>query len=282
MSTSVSAHVHHRQDADLFRLLVDRVVDYAIFLLTPDGHIASWNAGAQRLKGYVPDEIIGQSFERFYAPEDRANGKPAKLLATARAQGRVEDEGWRVRKDGTRFWADVVITALRDDSGQLVGFAKVTRDLSERRETEEQLRQSEERFRTLIGSIKDYAIFLLSPDGVVLTWNDGAQLLKGYQPSEIIGRRFELFYTAEDRAEGAPRKLLGRARRDGRVEVEGLRVRKDGSTFWAGVVVTALNDAAGQLVGFVKVTRDLTEQRRAEEDRARRFAAERTAERIER
>ena len=140
MSASVTAHVHRRQDADLFRLLVDRVVDYAIFLLTPDGHIASWNAGAQRLKGYVPDEIIGQSFERFYSPEDRADGKPGKLLATARTEGRVEDEGWRVRKDGTRFWADVVITALRDDSGQLLGFAKVTRDLSERRETEEQLR----------------------------------------------------------------------------------------------------------------------------------------------
>jgi PAS domain S-box-containing protein len=128
----------HGEDAGLFRLLVERVVDYAIFLLTPDGHVASWNAGAQRLKGYRADEIIGQSFERFYTPEDYAAGRPGRLLATARRDGRVEDEGWRVRKDGSRFWANVVITALADDEGRLVGFAKVTRDLTERRRAEEE------------------------------------------------------------------------------------------------------------------------------------------------
>jgi PAS domain S-box-containing protein len=126
------------EDADLFRLLVDRVVDYAIFLLTPDGHVASWNAGAERLKGYRADEIIGYTFQRFYTAEDRMAGLPARLLGTARAEGRVEHEGWRVRKDGSRFWADVVITALRNNSGELVGFAKVTRDLTQRRDAEQE------------------------------------------------------------------------------------------------------------------------------------------------
>jgi PAS domain S-box-containing protein len=136
LSLSKSRGAHQARDADLFRLLVDRVLDYAIFLLTTDGYVASWNAGAERLKGYVAGEIIGQSFERFYTPEDRAAGRPMELLGRARVAGRVEEEGWRVRKDGSRFWASVVITALRDDSGQLVGFAKVTRDLTERHQAE--------------------------------------------------------------------------------------------------------------------------------------------------
>jgi PAS domain S-box-containing protein len=267
---------------DLFRLLVDQVRDYAMFLLTPDGYVASWNAGAERLKGYAAQEIIGQSFERFYTPEDRAAGRPRRLLARARTEGRVEDEGWRVRKDGTRFWADVVITALRNDSGRLVGFAKVTRDLTERRLADEHLRQSELRFRTLVDSVKDYAIFLLDTDGTILTWNRGAERLKGYADSEIIGQNFERFYMPEDRAAGRPRRLLGIARAEGRVEDEGWRVRKDGTRFWADVVITALFDESGALMGYAKVTRDLTERRRAEEERSTRLAAERAAERMRR
>ena len=266
----------------LFRLLVDQVVDYAIFLLSPEGRIASWNAGAQRLKLYSADEAIGRSFEMFYTPADRAARHPAQLLALAQANGRVEDQGWRVRKDGTRFWADVVITALQDDDGRLVGFAKVTRDLSERQAAEERLRQSNQRFQTLVSSVADYAIFLLSPLGIIESWNQGAQLLKGYLPDEIIGHSFERFYTAEDRAAGRPRQLLGLARTHGHVEDEGWRVRKDGSRFWANVVITALKDDDGQLVGFAKVTRDLTARRVAEQERIQRQAAERTAERLER
>jgi PAS domain S-box-containing protein len=272
----------HLEDATLFRLLVDRVLDYAIFLLTPDGHIASWNAGAARLKGYTADEIIGESFERFYPDEARRAGLPQRLLSIARTEGRVENEGWRVRKDGTRFWADVVITALYDDAGELRGFAKVTRDLTERRAGEEELRRSEERFRTLIDSVKDYAIFLLSPEGTVLSWNQGAQQLKGYAPAEIIGQSFERFYPPEGREAGMPQRLLAIARAEGRVEDEGWRVRKDGSRFWADVVITALRDERGELIGYAKVTRDLTERRQAENDRAARLAAERAAERMER
>src|ERR671933_2092375 len=233
-----SRRARHAEDAGLFRLLVDRVVDYAIFLLTPDGHVASWNKGAERLKGYRAAEIIGHSFERFYPPEARAAGRPARLLAIARAEGRVEDEGWRVRKGGTRFWADVVITALRDDSGQLVGFAKVTRDLTGRRAAEEQLRQSEERFRTLVASVKDYAIFLLSPEGRILTWNEGAARIKGYAPDEIIGQSFERFYTAEDRAAGLPARLLATARAEGRGEHQGRGGPEGGARFLGGVGIT--------------------------------------------
>jgi PAS domain S-box-containing protein len=272
----------HLEDATLFRLLVDRVLDYAIFLLTPDGHIRSWNAGAERLKGYTADEIIGDSFERFYPPEAREAGLPRRLLAIAASEGRVENEGWRVRKDGSRFWADVVITALFDDAGSLRGFAKVTRDLTERRAAEEQLRRSEERFRTLIDSVKDYAIFVLSTDGTVLSWNQGAQQLKGYVPQEIIGQSFERFYPPEAREAGLPKRLLAIAAAEGRVENEGWRVRKDGSLFWADVVITALRDERGELIGYAKVTRDLTDRHQAEHDRAARLAAEHAAERIER
>jgi PAS domain S-box-containing protein len=269
-------------DESLFRLLVDQVVDYAIFLLRADGHIASWNAGAERLKLYSADEAIGRSFEMFYTPEDRAAARPAHLLELARTHGRVEDEGWRVRKDGTRFWADVVITALTDEAGQLRGFAKVTRDLSARRAAEESLRQSEQRFQTLVASVTDYAIYLLSPTGMVESWNQGAQLLKGYAPDEIIGHSFERFYTPEDRLAGHPAQLLELARTHGRVEDEGWRVRKDGSRFWADVVITRLNADSGHLVGYAKVTRDLTARRLAEQDQAKRHAAERAAERLER
>ena len=202
------ARPERAEDAGLFRLLVERIVDYAVFLLTTDGYIWSWNAGAERLKGYQADEIVGQHFERLYTDEDRAAGRPRQLLAAAREDGRVEDEGWRVRKDGSCFWADVIITALYDQDGLLRGFAKITRDLTQRRAGDEELRQSEQRFRILVDSVKDYAIFMLSTDGTVLSWNQGAQRLKGYTPQEIIGQSFELFYP-DARAAERPRATVG-------------------------------------------------------------------------
>ncbi|HEX8430888.1 MAG TPA: PAS domain S-box protein, partial [Longimicrobium sp.] len=249
----------------LHRLLVDSVIDYAIFALDPDGYILSWNAGAQRLKGYRPEEIIGRHFSVFYPPADVAAGKLEWELETAISEGRVEDEGWRVRKDGTRFWASVVITALRDETGTLVGFAKVTRDLTERRHAEEVLRESEERFRLLVSNVREYAIFMLDPDGRVASWNAGAQRLKGYAADEIIGRHFSLFYPAADLAAGKPKWELEIAAREGKYEEEGWRVRKDGSTFWANVLITAIHDDRGVLVGYAKITRDLTERRAADE-----------------
>ncbi len=268
---------------ELNRLLVESVQDYAIFALDPDGYILSWNAGAERIKGYTADEIIGKHFSIFYPRELVAEGFPEFELRTAANTGRFEDEGWRIRKDGSRFWANVIITALRDkETGKLLGFAKVTRDLTDRREAEEALRESEERFRLMVEGVKDYAIFMLDPTGHVATWNDGAERIKGYRAKEIIGQSFAKFYPPEDIADNKPARELEIASRTGKYEEEGWRLRKNGEKFWASVLITALRNKAGDLVGFGKVTRDLTERRAAQEralENARRVAAEESARR---
>ena len=243
-----------------FRLLVQSVTDYAIYMLDPDGVIVSWNAGAQRFKGYDADEIIGQNFARFYTEEDRAADLPRRVLRTAAEEGRFEAEGWRVRKDGSRFWASVVIDPVRNDDGKLIGFAKITRDLTDRKAAADALRRSEERFRRLVQNVTDYAIYMLDPDGRVTNWNAGAQRIKGYRPDEIIGKHFSRFYTEEDRAAGLPQLGLEAAAREGRFEKEGWRVRKDGSRFFANVVIDAIHDDDGKLIGFAKITRDITER----------------------
>jgi len=254
-----------RRVEEQFERLVAGVRDYAIFLLDPTGIVISWNAGAERIKGYQPAEIIGQHFSRFYPADVRSTGWPQKELAFAARDGSFEDEGWRVRKDGSRFWANVVISAFYDDAGKIRGYLKITRDLTERKIAEEALRQSEERLRLLIEGVSDYAIFMLDPEGKVATWNTGAERLKGYRADEIIGRHFSVFYPEEARARRWPQQELELATRDGRFEDEGWRLRKDGSRFWANVVISALRDADGKLQGFGKVTRDLTERRAAEE-----------------
>lgn len=253
------------QTPDLYRALVQTVRDYAIFALDRTGHVLTWNAGAERLKQYTPEEIIGRHFSVFYPKAVAASGKPERVLREAAEFGSVIDEGWRVRRDGTQFWANVVVTAIRDADGELIGFAKVTRDLTERRRAEQALRESEERFRLLVQGVKDYAIFMLDPEGRVATWNEGAQRIKGYTAEEIIGRHFSTFYQEEAVASQFPQYELEVATREGRFEDEGWRVRKDGSLFWANVVITALRDSTGELVGFAKVTRDLTERQKAQQ-----------------
>ena len=247
------------------RLLVESVRDYAIFALDTEGRVMSWNVGAERNKGYTAEEIIGHSHAEFYLPEDRAAGRPRKLLDAALRDGLVEDEGWRVRKDGSRFWADVIITALFDEDGRHVGFAKVTRDLTERRAAEEALRISEERFRLLVQNVRDYGIFMLDPTGHIVSWNEGAERIKGYSANEIIGKHFSAFYPQDDIDNDKPGMELRVASRVGRFEDEGWRLRKDGTLFWANVVITALRNPDGELIGFAKVTRDLTERRAAEQ-----------------
>ncbi len=251
-------------NGDRFRLLVESVRDYAIFMLDPEGRVATWNAGAQRIKGYSAEEIIGRHFSTFYPPDAVAAQWPQQELEMAKRDGRFEDEGWRLRKDGTRFWANVVITALYARSGELRGFGKVTRDLTERRAHEERVRASEERFRMLVEGVKDYAIFMLDPQGRVVSWNAGAQRIKGYQPEEIIGQHFSVFYPPEALERGWPEYELSVARKDGRFEDEGWRVRKDKSLFWANVVVTPLHGDDGVLRGYSKVTRDMTERKHVE------------------
>jgi PAS domain S-box-containing protein len=256
---------HAAADADTLRLLIDSTTDYAIFLLDPAGNVLSWNAGAERMQGYRPEEIIGQHFSTFYTQEANQRRWPQQELEFASRDGRFEDEGWRVRKDGTLYWANVVITALRDHSGKLVGYGKVARDLSERRRSEQALRESEERMRLIIESTVDYAIFMLDPQGHVASWNPGAERIKGYRAEEIIGKHFSAFYPEEVAGSGWPEEELKRAAAEGRFEDEGWRIRKDGSRFWANVIISALRGHDGQLRGFAKVTRDVSIRKRNEE-----------------
>lgn len=252
-------------DAERYRILVESITDYAVYLLDPNGNVASWNPGAQRFMGYQPSEIIGKNFSIFYPLKDQAAGLPQKALATAAKEGKFETEGWRVRKDGSRFWTHVVIDAIRSPAGGLLGYAKITRDLTERKQAEDALRLSEQQFKLLVEGVSDYAIYMLDAKGHVATWNTGAQRIKGYQPGEIVGRHFSHFYTAEDREKGVPEHALNIAAAEGRFEKEGWRVRKDGSQFWASVVIDAIKDKAGTLIGFAKITRDISEKKKAEQ-----------------
>jgi PAS domain S-box-containing protein len=247
-----------------FRMLVEGVVDHAIYMLDPRGVITNWNPGGERLKGYAADEVVGQHFAKFYTKEDRAAGLPARALEAAAREGRYEAEGWRVRKDGSRFWALVVLDAIRDKTGRLEGFAKVTRDITERRAAQEALRESERQLRLLVEGVTDYALFMLDPNGIVTSWNAGAQRIKGYSAEEAIGQHFSRFYTEQDRAAGKPARALQAATAEGRFEQEGWRVRRDGSMFWANVVIDPIRDEGGRLMGFAKITRDVTERRDAE------------------
>ena len=252
-------------DERRYQYLITGINDYAIYMLDPQGHVSSWNAGANRFKGYVAQEILGQHFSRFYTDEDRASGLPTYALKTALEQGKFESEGWRVRKDGSRFWAHVVIDPIYNEDGILLGYAKVTRDVTERKKAEDKLRESEQRFRLLVQGVTDYAIYMLSPEGTVTNWNSGAERIKGYTHDEIVGSHFSRFYTPEDQAAGVPKRALSTAGEAGRFEAEGWRVRKDGTRFWAHVIIDAIHDDEGKLMGFAKITRDLTEKKRTAE-----------------
>ena len=248
-----------------FRLLVEGVIDYAIYMLDPTGLITNWNAGARRIKGYEAPEVVGRHFGMFYLPEDRAAGLPARSLNTAREKGKFEAEGWRLRKDGTKFLASVVIDAIYED-GELIGFAKITRDITERNKAADALKESGRHFRLLINGVTDYALYMLDPNGIVTNWNVGGQRIKGYLPEEIIGQHFSRFYSDADRAAGRPARALQIARDNGRYEEEGWRVRKDGTFFWASVVIDPIRDDENRLLGFAKITRDISERREAQQN----------------
>lgn len=257
--------IHHPVDAHRFELLVDAIADYAIYMLDAEGFVTTWNKGAEKIKGYSAVEIIGQHFSRFFTIEDQKKRLPESLLATARAEGRYEAEAWRVRKDGSRFWCNAIVHPIQDERGDVIGFAKVTRDITERMEAEKALRQSERRFRLLVGGVIDYALYMLDPSGLVVNWNPGAERLLGYTSDEILGQHFCKFYTTAERAAGMPARVLEIAAREGRYEGEGWRVRRDGSRFWAMVAVDAIRNETGKLEGFANVTRDITERHSAQE-----------------
>jgi PAS domain S-box-containing protein len=263
-----------RVSTNRYEMLVRAVTDYAIYMIDLNGNVLSWNAGAERLKGYTETEIVGQHFSNFFTAEERAAGRPDAALKTAAKTGRWEDEGWRVRKDGTRLWALAVLDAIRDTDGKLVGFAKITRDMTERRLAQQALAESERRFRLLVGSVIDYALFTLDLQGVIQSWNPGAERLKGYTAEEVIGKHFSICYPPEARRAGDPERVLSTARNEGRFEGEGWRVRKDGSRFWANVVIDPIHDADGTLIGFTKITRDITERRALEQARDQLYQAQ--------
>jgi PAS domain S-box-containing protein len=248
-------------DPILFQIAAEQTKDYAVFLLDAGGHILTWNSGAEHIKGYTPEEIVGQHFSIFYTRQSVESGWPGQELKIAAAEGRFEEEGWRVRKDGSRFWASVVITALRDPGGKLLGFSKITRDLTQRKLQQEALAQAEERIRLLIDGVVDYAIFMLDKEGIVTSWNSGAERMKGYKAEEVIGKHFSRFYVPEDVEAGKPWEELALARTAGRHEREGWRLKKDGQRFWARAVVSALYGPDGHLRGFAEVTQDLSERR---------------------
>jgi diguanylate cyclase (GGDEF)-like protein/PAS domain S-box-containing protein len=248
-----------------FRLLVNGVVDYAIYMLDPNGLVMTWNLGAQRIMGYTADEIVGCHFGLFYAIEDRMAGMPAQCLKMARRDGRFETEGWRTCKDGSRLWASAVIETIHSEDGSFLGFAQVTHDITEKRKAQIALRESERQFHLLVNGVTDYALYMLDQDGIVTSWNTGAQRIKGYTAEEIIGQHFSKFFTDADRSANIPMRCLQTARAEGRFEAEAWRVRKDGSLFWANVVLDPIHDETGTLVGFAKVTRDVGDRRRNQE-----------------
>jgi PAS domain S-box-containing protein len=247
-----------------FRLLVNGITDYAVYMLDPQGRIANWNVGAQRIKGYKAKEIVGQHFSVFYLPEEREAGLPARALEIARKEKHFLSEGWRVRKDGSKFFASVVIDPIYEKR-KLVGYAKITRDITERQQALADLNASENQFRLLVSGVTDYAVYMLTPAGIVANWNAGGERIKGYRPDEIIGQNFSRFYTPADRAAGRPAQALRIAEETGHYEEEGLRVRKDGSFFWASVVIDPIRDSEGRPLGFAKITRDISERRAAQQ-----------------
>ena len=266
MSSAEAIPARAQGDLAHYQQLIEAITDYAVYMLDPGGRIVSWNPRAERFKGYNTQEIIGQNFSRFYTPEDRATDLPKRALAIAAEEGKFESEGWRVRKDGSLFWAHVIIDPVHDpDSGAITGFAKITRDLTQRNAIAEKLRRSEEQFRILVQGVTDYAIYMLDPTGIVTNWNLGAERIKGYKAGEIVGQHFSRFYTDEERGTGMPQRALEIALKEGRYEREGWRVRRNGTRFWAHVIIDPIWTPDGELAGFAKITRDITERKQAHE-----------------
>lgn len=282
---TIKTHSHIREKNpvkltdEYFQRIIAEVEDYAIFLLDPNGIISSWNKGAQKIKGYHAEEIVGKSFRIFYSREDKESMVPDRLLEHARTTGKANHEGWRIKKDGSRFWGNVTIIAIHSDNNEIAGFLKVTRDLSERKKAEDnymmyvdhleeknaELKESEEKYHKMISEIADYSIILLGTDGKILDWNKGAEKLNGYTSEEIIGRNFRRFYPKEEKDAKVPEKMLEEATQNGHISHESWRVKKDGSRFWASITITCLKGHDGSLMGFTKVTRDLTERKRHED-----------------
>jgi PAS domain S-box-containing protein len=256
------------ESEDWFRLLVESVTDYAIYMLDLEGRVVTWNVGAERGKGYKAEEILGQNYSIFFLPEDAKAGLPADELATAASLGRYETEAWRVRKDGTKFWALITLTAIREANGELRGFAKVTRDMTAQKAAEAVLcsRNAQlERYRFIVGSVADHVIFTLDAEGRIDSWSFGARNVLGYTAEEALGREYSMVFTPAEIEVDEPRREMEEAARTGHCTTESWRMRRNGSLFWASGALTAVRDEAGKLTGYIRVARDMTEQKRLEE-----------------
>jgi PAS domain S-box-containing protein len=251
---------------DRHRLLTETITDYAIYILDTSGLVTSWNRGAQRMTGYDKQEVLGKHFSIFYTDQDQRDGLPNRALECSARDGTFQIECWRVSKDGRRFWAHTVLDSIRNEKNELEGFAQITRDLTERKRADEFLKRNDDQFKLLVQNVADYAIYMLDLEGTINSWNTGAQQIAGYLAHEVIGRHFSLFYTKEDQEKGAPAKSLEVAAQDGKFAQDGWLVRKDGAVFWASAVISPIRDDDGSIIGFAKVTRDLTHAKKAQRD----------------
>ncbi|HEY4115020.1 MAG TPA: PAS domain S-box protein [Rhizomicrobium sp.] len=246
------------------RALIEGATGYGIALLDPHGLITNWNRGAELMTGYSAQEMLGQPFGRLFTDEERRETVPARAIEEAMSTGHCDIEKWRSRKNGEKFYAAAALDAVHDDSDTLLGFVWILRDATAKRAADEALRESERQFRLLVAGVTDYALYMLDPNGVITSWNAGAQRIKGYRADEIIGHHYSRFFTPTDRAAGMPLRALATALHEGRYEAEGWRVRKDGSLLWVNAIIDAIRDEHGQLIGFAKITRDITERREAQ------------------
>jgi PAS domain S-box-containing protein len=251
---------------EAFETILRSVDEYALILLDDAGRITALSSGAERIFGYAVEEVSGEGFEIIFTPDDRLRQVPQKELEKARATGRATDVRWHARRDGTRVWMEGNTIRL-DGDGEAPAFLKIGRDATADREMTERLAREQERYQLLVESAETTGIYMLDPEGHVVSWNIGAERIKGYRADEILDRHYSTFFLPEDRAAGLPERLLEQAEKEGRVTAKGERLRKDGGRFVAHVTLTALRDDEGRLRGFSKVTRDITAQVRAEEER---------------
>ncbi|MFH1799392.1 MAG: PAS domain S-box protein [Candidatus Omnitrophota bacterium] len=261
-----AANQQLKKSEEQVRLLVESVKDYAIFMLDPQGNVMSWNSGAEKIKGYRPGEIIGKHFSCFYTKEDVESGKPKHELEATLAQGRFEDEGWRVRKDGSRFWADAIISTVYNSEGEILGFSQVTRDLTERKRMEEALKASEEMSRNIIESAQD-AIVIMDNNGNISSWNRAAKATFGYTEKEVLGKELHGLL-APKRYYDAYRKAFSHFQKTGEGTAVGktlelAAVRKDGTEFPIELSMSAFHlNGMWHAAGIV---RDVTEHKKMSE-----------------
>jgi PAS domain S-box-containing protein len=247
------------------RTLLQNIKDYAIFMLNTDGVIIEWTQGAQQMKGYTADEVIGKHYSMFFTNEDIVAGKPADELLQAARVGRAERVGIRIRKGGEHFWVEEIATAVRDANGMLTGFTKISRDITDRKKGQQALRESEERLRVLVDSIADYAIITLDTESMISVWNPGAENIFGFTAEEAVGQPISIIYVPEDLAAGVPEQEIIATCTTGRSENERYHIRKDNSRVYISGVMSPLFDSQHVLTGYVKVARDLTQRKQLEQ-----------------